>query len=446
MVLLRNFLGLTCAAIERAELQRWRDQLVELLLEAKTPMAQQAQLASNPQATVSACLGSMRASTIRKRVREWRNLRAFSLGLDGCPWPKHVGVVLDYLQDRIAEPCGGTVPEEVLEALAFMEKKGGYDAGKRLVDLLMLKNFVNQATCDLEVGALPTKKAPLLPLMLVGALELLVLDDTAPKYARGLAFYKLLKLWTACRTHDHSGLNPASLRLTKFGLLGLLERTKTTGPGKRMRHLPIYVSASAILMAPGWLEEGLRVWASKEMSFERDYFLPMPNADWSGVRRVMVDYADVVGLSQHLLRNLRVLVKKGSAWSLSERMFLPAPEARTFWKEHSERNWLTSLLAVCGVGVEQRNYIGRWRIASSADEYLRTARQVIRDLQEQLVATICGSDTWDLRNAGLDELREHLVFKGVASGQSTASPGSRLVFAGSKGDCGNSCRSCAYIG
>ena len=52
-------LGLTRAAIEKAELQRWRDQLVELVLQAKTPMAQQAQLASNPQATVSASLGSM---------------------------------------------------------------------------------------------------------------------------------------------------------------------------------------------------------------------------------------------------------------------------------------------------------------------------------------------------------------------------------------------------
>ena len=83
----------------------------------------------------------------------------------------HVGVVLDYLQDRIAEPCGRTVPEAVLEALVFMEKKGGYDAGKRLADLPILKNCVNQATRDLRGRRPPTKKAPLLPLMLVGALE-----------------------------------------------------------------------------------------------------------------------------------------------------------------------------------------------------------------------------------------------------------------------------------
>ena len=97
-------LGLTRAAIEKAELQRWREQLVEILLEPKTPLAQQAQLASNPSATIAASLGSMRASTLRKRIREWRKLRAFSMGLDGSPRPRHVGVVLDYLQERIAEP------------------------------------------------------------------------------------------------------------------------------------------------------------------------------------------------------------------------------------------------------------------------------------------------------------------------------------------------------
>ncbi|CAE7216612.1 YPTV4, partial [Symbiodinium microadriaticum] len=146
-------LGLTRATIEKAELQRWREQLVEILLESKTPLAQQARLASNPLATIAASSSSMRASTLRKRIREWRKLRAFSMGLDGSPWPRHVGVVLDYLQERIAEPhrSGRSVgPGAVLEALAFTEKKGGYGSGDRLADLQIVKNCVNQATHDLE--------------------------------------------------------------------------------------------------------------------------------------------------------------------------------------------------------------------------------------------------------------------------------------------------------
>ena len=88
------------------------------------------------------------------------------------------------------------------------------------------------------------------------------------------------------------------------------------------------------------------------MSFDRDYFLPMPNADWSGVRRIMADYADAVGLNQHLLRHLRLPVQDGLTLGSFRALILPLAEARTFWKEHSERNWLTSLLAVCGVPVE----------------------------------------------------------------------------------------------
>ena len=91
-----------------------------------------------------------------------------------------------------------------------------------------------KATHDLEIGAPPTRKAPLLPLVMVGSLELMVVDVRAPLYARGLAFCKLLKLWTACRTSGLCGLNPSSLRLNRLGLVGVLEKTKTAGAGKRI--------------------------------------------------------------------------------------------------------------------------------------------------------------------------------------------------------------------
>ena len=189
--------------------------------------------------------------------REWRKVRAFSLGVAGEPWPPHIGIVLDYVQERTQEPCARTVPAAILGALGFMEKSGGVALGDRMANQQTLKNMVNQSVMDLESGAAPTKKAPLLPSVLVGALELLVLDAAQPLFARGMAWYKLLKVWTACRCHDLSGLSPGSLRLTKHGLVGSLERTKTTGPGKKVRHLPIFVSNSAYFMGPHWLRVGL---------------------------------------------------------------------------------------------------------------------------------------------------------------------------------------------
>ena len=88
----------------------------------------------------------------------------------------------------------------------------------------------------------------------------MVADDSAPIYERGLAFYKLLKIWASCRSNDLSGLNPSSLRLNSLGLCGVLERTKCTGPGKRLRHLPFFVCHSAALFVPNWLKLGWDIW------------------------------------------------------------------------------------------------------------------------------------------------------------------------------------------
>ena len=88
-------------------------------------------------------------------------------------------------------------------------------------------------------------------------------------------------------------------------------------------------------------------------------------------------------------------------------------EAFKFWTEHSERNWLVSLLlAVLGVPPNERNFIGRWNITTSADEYLRTSQQVLVTLQEKVVASLGGEDRWGLRESGIDELIQSIVEKG----------------------------------
>ena len=79
-------LGLSRATIEMTELQRWRAQIV---IEADTPVVRQAHVASYPETAVAASLGSVRPSTMRQHVHEWRKLGAFPYG------QTYVGVVLD---------------------------------------------------------------------------------------------------------------------------------------------------------------------------------------------------------------------------------------------------------------------------------------------------------------------------------------------------------------
>ena len=287
---------------EDQELIRWRGELVAILRDADLPVCSQASLASNPDTALSSALGSARASTIRKHVREFRKLRAHCLATSKSGWPRHVGVFLDYLHERRIEPCARTVPAAILSCLSFVEKAGGVPAAERLSDMQMVKNSVNQCTAELETGAEPKRQAPMLPVAAVVSLELLVVNEAAELCVRGFAFYKLLKLWTACRTSDLSGLNPSTLRLTSLGLQGMLDRTKVSGPGKRIRYLPIFVSRRAFIAVSNWLSVGWEIWSCDSMRFERDFFLPLPNSDRSGVRRTMADYAQTVALTKSVWR------------------------------------------------------------------------------------------------------------------------------------------------
>ena len=67
-------------------------------------------------------------------------------------------------------------------------------------------------------------------------------------------------------------------------------------------------------MAQEWLHAGLKIWQHDAMSFERDFFLPLPRADWEGVTRCMADYGDIVGLSKQLLRKLRQPAHHDAKW------------------------------------------------------------------------------------------------------------------------------------
>lgn len=111
----------------------------------------------------------------------------------------------------------------------------------------------------------------MLPVAVLGAVELMILDKTAPLYLRCFAFHKLL-VWTGSRFSDLTGLSPSSITLSGYGLEGMLDRTKTSGPSKRVIFLPIFISCDAL--ASGWLAEGWELWQNSTMAFTRDFFCP----------------------------------------------------------------------------------------------------------------------------------------------------------------------------
>lgn len=315
-------------------------------------------------------------------------------------WPKHVGVVLNYLHERHCEPCNPSVPQAILRSLSFLERVGGVQATQRLSELQVVRNTVNQLTMDLQTGAPPKRQAPVLPLAMIAALEITVCDVSCSLYLRGFAFYKLLKLWAAARHSDLEGLDPSSLVLTVQGLEGRLDRTKTSGP--------VFISRAAFLLRPEWLATGVEIWNHANMAFERDYFLPLPTADWKGCLKSMASYSQMVAFSKYLWRSLRTLVRDQQSWVFSEQQMFASLDAVTFWSEHSERNCLNSVLAALEVPREQRDYLGRWRATTASDEYIRSARVIVMHLQMQAVQGLCADPSGNLRSLGIPELLDHL--------------------------------------
>ena len=120
---------------------------------------------------------------------------------------------------------------------------------------------------------LSTDQAPQLLLRLVGGFEAVVADSSRPLYQRAFAWYRLLRHWAYLRWDDTQGIQPSSFDRRARGLYAALEKSKTSGPGKRTKVLPVYVSQDAFLRTL-WLDRGLGLWEQKELAFERDYLLP----------------------------------------------------------------------------------------------------------------------------------------------------------------------------
>ena len=399
--------GRSRADLEDSQLARWRGKVASILLEASVPALLAVDADDAGKLAVRLC-GTARASTLKKHVQMWFRYTKWLAAAYNVIWPSQVAMVLDFLEELAAQPCGATVPYAFLCTLSFMERLGGYGSEEKLATNTAVQACANQLQMQLEMGAAPPKKARPQPLLLLIALELFVVFSNAPRYWRAFAWVKLLKFWTSSRTDDLAGLLPASLTLDTWGLSGTLQRTKTSGPGKKVKWLPIFVDAAASFSGVDWLTTGFRIWKSADMDFPRDYFLPLPSADWECCRACIADYTAFCTLSKGLYQQLMLPAWRHSAWHLTEGHLLISHSAGRAWSEHSERCWMATVAALLNIPREKREFLGRWRVACCSDEYLRSARSIVRQLQRDIVAGVLGDLSGEVKSIGLSDLELHL--------------------------------------
>jgi hypothetical protein len=397
--------------LESAERTRWVDRLVQVLQCLGMPVCETAERSMDPARTLRAAAGCARPRTIRKRIKEWEKMSHWLEVIHQVQWPATDGQLIDYLHERLEEPCSRSVPQGILSMISFLEKCGGVESPDSLAGKSVIRKAFDQAEMILAEGCPVPKKANMFPLLLVVAMELAVMDECTPRYIRCLAWFRLTKLWASMRFDDTLGLAPSSFRMHETHLEGILQRTKSSGAGRKVRWLSIYIDKGATLSGEPWLERGYELWCQEGMSFDRDYLLPLPAEGMQTCRPTPASYTEATTMGRLLLGLLRKPCWDERSWYLGEERLLTVREASLFWSEHSERCWATSLAILINIPKEHRDFLGRWSVTGCSDEYLRTAAQLVRETQRKIAKAIQVSNIRFDQQLILDNLYEFLQSK-----------------------------------
>ena len=294
--------------------------------------------------------------------------------------------VIEYLVQRMEEPCGKSVPQTIYAAIAFMELSAAVPTERRLVGKPALANFFREAQSSGQWNSQKRISARRWPVVIPMGLEFVVITEEAPVYKRIFAWYKLVKLWGALRWDDTLGCPPASFRwIETQGLEGEIVRSKTSGDGKRAESQKFFISVHSYLVNEGWLKKGLRLFwkAGSEADLDlRDFMMPKPDAKLTGFSNGILKYGDAMAMSRALLSELPDLQSPGvDVDSMID------PLVTAFWTEHTERVTMITWAASLGVDKEVRQRWGRWRPTVDED-YAKSTGVMVRDAQKFIAESI----------------------------------------------------------
>ena len=106
---------------ERRALEKWQKELAEILLQAQAPALAAADSASTARQVAIRLAGAARSSTLKRHVQMWQRYCEWLMAAYQANWPRTVPMILDFLEELAAEPCGKTVPGAFCATVSFME-------------------------------------------------------------------------------------------------------------------------------------------------------------------------------------------------------------------------------------------------------------------------------------------------------------------------------------
>ena len=302
-------------------------------------------------------------------------------------FPTEVYQMVDYLENRALSPLGKSIPQQVAGTLAFMDKAAAIPEDRRVSRKELWVATVAALEKEAQTVDNVRKKAhqPLVIMMI--SLELFM-DSCAPVFARFIAWLMLLMGWGVFRADDVHYICPKRLILLNRCLRGILTRTKTTGPGKRVGEVVFFISRLVGFTHVDWMVKGFRLWQGEGIYKNGDFFIPLPNRDFSGSLPRRADSSAFSGLCKRVLAELKVPAWDGERWREGGEggsLLLPFP-LQMFWTGHGHRHWVPSVAAAVGLPKPEVDFVGRWGInEGQSHDYVLTSRQVCLKVQE----TVC---------------------------------------------------------
>ena len=194
------------------------------------------------------------------------------------------------------------------------------------------------------------------------------------------------------------------MRNSETSLTGVLTRSKTHGPDKRIKRKPVFLDKSCWCAVKNWCDVGFNLLQELAPN-ERDYLLPSPGPNYGGIREAEKSHDAGLATTSSLHRGL-----------VAEGQQLLDPALCVYWTPHSPRSFMATCCAALGVAKAERNVLGRWT-QNQSDTYVRLQRTLVQKLQLLVVSVLRGRD--DIGSVlgegeSLQELESFLEKRGVS--------------------------------
>eukprot|EP00435_Cladocopium_sp_Y103_P028860 s4486_g7.t1 len=340
-----------------AERQKYSLLLSQIIIDAELPVVALIQTLDDPRQGWLHLFGTRRCNTLKNRYKSWRPFAVWLELHRGRKFPLSLRDIIDYVQHRVDEGCGKTIPESFHISLALIEQLGRVPEGERLSGEELWKSRIKSWTAELAAESPPAKTAEMYTVAMLISLELRVVNEELPIFTRALVWVTLVMVWGSMRCDDMQAALPHRTTLSNYGLRLVLGRSKTSGPDKVQKEVSVHVYRTSSLTGEDW--------------------------------RKFVPPSGLSSLIQKLLANLPVPRRIIGGWDANAGMLLLPDGLEGHFTGHSPRNFMTSVAAAIGFHRDQRAYLGRWAMGMvSSEEYVRTARQVVFSIQKAVNRSI----------------------------------------------------------